>query len=96
MVNVFDTYKLIPAAMTDHTIHLDSPKQASQILEEPVANRSSFSEVVNRMCHNFHLKNCGVKSSFTCEKLLNWLHSKSASPETAKFDRVVLLRASVR
>lgn len=84
------------SAMTDDAIIVDSPKQASQIFEQPVASRSSLSVVLNIMCQNFHLVNFGVKSNFTCEKLLRRLNYKKALSGTVRFERKSTLEASLR
>lgn len=77
-------------------IVMDSPKQASQIFEQPVANRSSYSEVCCRMCHNFHLMNTGVKLNFTCEKLLYRSVYNGVLRRTIKFGQNSIVGATLR
>lgn len=84
------------SAVTDDTIVMDSSKQASQIFEQPVANRSSLSVVLNIMCQNFLLVNFGVKLNFTCENLLYRLYYKEALSAAVKFENSSTLEASIR
>lgn len=83
-------------AIPDRTTVVDSPKQASQIFEEPVASRSSFCEGRCRMCHNFLLLNFGVKLNYTREKLLEQLLYEGESRGVAQFARILIQGASKR
>lgn len=76
--------KALSLNAAERTNRMDSSIQACLLFGEPVANRSSFCEGVNRMCHNFLLINCGGKSNFTCSKPLNWLCEDRVSLDIEK------------
>lgn len=78
------------------TTIMDSSKQASEIFEQAVANRSLSREVVNRMCQIFTLLNFSVKSFYFREKCFTFLNIKGELFRIVKFESIASLEASMR